>query len=105
MFPVWIIVGSLVILMGLFNRQMLRLLRLKPLSEVFTTPNLKHSSRLIEQIGRWLVIILGVSFLVQGLGAVLPDGLGYRISSVLVGLSALLLLAIFGIAIVNWRAR
>ena len=105
MFPFWLIVGSIAILMGIFNKQMLRLLGLKPLSEVFTTPNLKHSSRTIEQIGRWLVITLGLSFFVQGLGKALPDGLGYGISSVLLGLSGLLLLAMFGIALANWKAK
>lgn len=105
MFPFWIIVGSLVILLGIFNAQMLRLLGLKPLSEVFTTPNIKRSSRTIEQIGRWLVITLGLSFLVQGLGAAIPYDVGYKISSVLLGLSTLLLLAMFSIAIVNWKAK
>jgi hypothetical protein len=105
MFPIWLIIGSLAILTGFFNKQMLRLLGLKPMSEVFTTPNLKHSSRLIEQVGRWLTITLGVSFLVQGLGEVLPDDVAYKISSVLLGLSALLLLAMFGIAIMNWKAK
>lgn len=105
MFPFWLILGALVILLGLFNKQLLRLLRLKPMSEVFTTPNLKQSSKRIERIGRWLVITLGVSFLVQGLGTALPDDISYLISSVLLGISALLLVAIFGIAIANWKAR
>jgi hypothetical protein len=105
MFPFWIIVGTIVILMGIFNKQMLRLLHLQLMSEVFTTPNLKHSSRLIEQLARWLVINLGISFLVQGLGTVLPNHVGYIISSVTVGLSGLLLLAMFGIAIANWKAK
>ena len=105
MFPFWLIVGTLVVLMGIFNKQMLHLLGLKPLSEVFTTPNLKHSSRLIEQIARWLVITLGVSFLVQGLSGALPENVSHAISAVLLGLSALLLLAMFGVAIANWKVR
>ena len=105
MFPFWIIVGSMVILLGIFNQKMLRILGLKPLSEVFTTPNIKRSSKTIERIGRWLVITLGLCFLVQGLGAAIPQDLGYKISSALLGLSALLLFAIFGIAIVNWKAK
>jgi hypothetical protein len=75
------------------------------MSEVFTTPNLKHSSRIIEQIGRWLVITIGVSFLIQGLGEALPDNVSSKISSILLGLSGLLLVTMFGIAIANWRAR
>lgn len=105
MFPFWLIVGSLIILMGIFNKQMLRLLGMKPLSEVFTTPNIKRSSRTIERIGQWLVITLGLCFLVQGLGTALPHDVGYKISSVLLGLSALFLFAMFSIAIVNWKAK
>jgi hypothetical protein len=75
------------------------------MSEVFTTPNLKHSSRMIEQIGRWLAIALGASFFVHGLGEALPNDVGSRISSVLLGLSGLMLLAMFAIAIANWKAR
>ncbi len=66
MFPFWFILGIVTILMGIFNRQLLQLLGYKPMSEVFTAANLKRSSRMIEQISRWLVIILGVGFLVQG---------------------------------------
>ena len=105
MFPFWLIIGIVTILLGIFNRQILRLLGLKPTSEVFTTPNLKHSSRIIEKIGRWLVITLGVSFLVQGLGRVLPNDMTYKISFSLSGLSGLMLLAIIGITIANWKAR
>lgn len=105
MFPFWILVGGLTILLGIFNKQMLRILGLKPLSEVFTTPNIKRSSKTIEQIGRWLVITLGLCFLVQGLGAAIPQDVGYKVSSVLLGLSGLLLFMMFGIAIANWKAK
>lgn len=105
MFPFWLILGSLVIFLGVFNKKLLQLLGFRPMSEVFTTPNLKQSSRTIEQIGRWLVITLGISFVVQGLGTALPSDLSYWISSVLLGVSVLLLTAMFVIAIANWRAR
>jgi len=105
MFPFWLIFGLVTILMGIFNRQMLRLLGFKPMSEVLITPNLKHSSRIIEQIGRWLIITLGVSFLVQGLGGTLPNDMSYKISFALLGFSGLLLLAIIGITIANWKAK
>ena len=84
---------------------MLRFLGFKPMSEVLTSPNLKHSSRIIEKIGRWLVITLGVSFLVLGLGGALPNNISYRISFSLLGLSGLMLLAIIGITIANWKAK
>jgi hypothetical protein len=105
MFPFWLIIGIVLILSGIFNRQMLRLLGFKPMSEVFTTPNLKHSSRITEKIGRWLVITLGVSFLVQGLGGALPNDISYKISFSLLGLSGLMILAVIGITIANWKAK
>jgi hypothetical protein len=84
---------------------MLRLLGFKPMSEIITTPNLKYSSRIIEKIGRWLVITLGVSFFVQGLGGALPNDIRYKTSLSLLGLSGLMLLAILGITIANWKAK
>jgi hypothetical protein len=105
MLPFWLIFGIVTILMGIFNRQMLRLLGFKPISEVLTTPNLKYSSRITEQIGRWLVIILGISFLIPGLGGALPYDISHKISFSLLGLSGLMLLAIIGITIANWKAR
>lgn len=105
MHPFWLITGSLVILMGTFNKSLLHLLGLKPLSEVFTTPTLKRSSRTIEQMARWLVIVIGASFLLQGLGEALPGDLAGGISLVLLVLSCLLLIAMFAIAITAWKAR
>jgi hypothetical protein len=105
MFVIWIIVGSIAILSGIFNKQVLRLLHLQPMSEVFTTPNLKNSSRIIEQIGRVLVITLGISFLIQGLGTVLPGQASHLISFIMLGLSGFLLFTMFGIAVVNWKAK
>ena len=51
------------------------------------------------------MITLGVSFLVQGLGRALPDDISYKISFLLLGLSGLMILAIMGITIANWKAR
>jgi hypothetical protein len=105
MFAFWLILGTFTILAGIFNGQMLQLLGIKPLSEVITTPNLKYSSRTVERIGRWLVIILGVSFVVLGLGGVLPNNISHKISFSLLGLSGLMLLTMIGITIANWRAK
>jgi hypothetical protein len=105
MFPFWLIMGSAIILLGIFNRQVLKLLGLKPMSEVFTIPNLKHSSKISEKIGRWVVITLGLSFLVLGLGGALPNDISHKISFSLLGLSGLMLLAMIGIAVANWKAR
>ena len=105
MFPFWLIFGIITIMVGIFDKQTLQLLGFKPMSEVLTTPNLKQSSRMIEQIGRWLVITLGASFLVQGLGGMLPNDISHKISFSLFGLAGLMILAIIGITIANWKAK
>jgi hypothetical protein len=105
MFPFWIVLGAVTILVGIFNRQALQRLGIRPISEVMITPNLKHSTRLIEQIGRWLLITLGTSFLVLGLGEALPTELSQTISFSLLGLSGLMLLAMVAITLANWKAR
>ena len=105
MFPFWLMLGMVMIFLGIFNKQVLRWLGLKPMSEILTIPNLKHSSRTVEQLGRWLVITLGASFLVLGLGNALPGDILYKISYVLLGLAGLLLLGGVGIIIANWKAR
>ena len=105
MFPFWLILGFFLVLLGIFNRQMLRFLGIKPMSEVFTIPSLTNSSRVVEKLGRWLVILLGMSFLVQGLGSVLPNEISSRITAALLGLVGLMILAIIGITIFNWKIR
>ena len=105
MFPIWLILGTVTILLGIFNKQFLRLLGLKPMSEVLTVANLKHSSRAIEQIGRWLVITLGLSFFVQGLGGTLLNEVSNKILFSLLGLAGLMFLLIIGITIANWKAK
>ena len=105
MFPFWIILGMVMIILGIFNKQMQRWLGLKPMSEILTIPNLKHSSTIVEQLGRWLVITLGASFLVLGLGKALPGDTLSIISYVLLGVAGLLLLGGIGITIANWKAK
>ncbi len=48
MVVVWLIFGIVFILMGIFQKQMTRLLGIKPMSDVFTTPYLKSSSKITE---------------------------------------------------------
>jgi hypothetical protein len=105
MFPFWIVLGTVIILVGIFNKQMLRRFGFRSTSEVMMAPNLKYSTRSIEQIGQWLTITLGTSFLFLGLGETLPNDISYKISFLLLGLSGLMLLAIIGITLANWNAK
>ena len=105
MFPFWLILGLLLVLSGIFSRQILRFLGFKPMSEVFANPSLMQSSRVIEKIGQWLVITLSMSFLVQGLGRAIPNDISSKISFLLLGLVGLMILAMIGINIVKWRVK
>jgi FtsH-binding integral membrane protein len=105
MFPIWLILGLFLVLSGIFNKQLSRFLGVKPLSEVFTVPNLVQSSRVMEKLGRWLAITLGLSFLVQGLGTALPNDISSRISFLLLGLVGLMILIMIGLTIVKWKAK
>jgi hypothetical protein len=105
MFPIWIILGLLMILAGIFNRQILSFLGIRSMSAVFTNPGRAQSTRLIEKIGQWLVITLGVSFLVQGLNGALPNNISALISFVLLGLVGLMILAIIGLSVSQWRIK
>lgn len=105
MFPIWLILGLLLILAGIFNRQILSFFGIKPISAVFANPRLVQSTRLIEKIGQWLVITLGVSFLVQGLNGALPNNLSALISFVLIGLAGLMILAMIGMSVIVWRIK
>lgn len=105
MFPIWFILGIVIILFGIFNRQIMERFGLKPNSEVFTTPSRTHIAKIIEQIAQWLVIILGVSFLVLGFGEALPADISQKMLFGLLSLAGVMLVAIIGITVANWKAR
>jgi hypothetical protein len=99
------LLGVLCILLALLNRQLLRWIGLKPLSEVFTTPRFQRSARITEKLGRLFLMIFGIGLLFQGVGpSLLPGGVAYLISIVVLGLSALILLAMIGVILANRKA-
>lgn len=75
------------------------------MSDMYTNTGLAHSTRLIEKIGRWLMITLGMSFFVQGLDGTLPNNISSIISFVLLGLVGLMILAMIGITVAKWRIK
>jgi hypothetical protein len=105
MFLVWLILGLITISMGMFSRQIAERLGSKPNSEIFTNSRRKHSSKIIEQIGRCLAVTLGVSFLVLGFGEALPVSISQMILFVLSGLAGLMLCAMIVLTVANWKAR
>jgi len=98
--------GCLVILSALFSRQLQRLLGIKPRSELFTNPRFQRAEKMIELLGRILMVIFGIGFLVQGPGSLyLPSGATYTISIAIYGLAGLLLLTMLGVYLASWKAK
>jgi hypothetical protein len=102
-FPV--IIGSLAILLALLSSQLSRAIGLKPLSQVFSTPQFQHSAAITETLGRIVLGLLGIGFLVQGLG---PRFLSARatlsISLVVLALCGATVVAIVGVTLAHWNA-
>lgn len=99
------LLGVSCILLALLNKQLLRLIGLRPLSEVFTTPRFQRSARITEKLGRLFLVILGIGLLFQGVGtSLLPGETTYLISIAVLGVSGLILLAMFGVILANRKA-
>ena len=95
-------IGSLLILLALWHRPLLRWLELKPLSEVFTTPRFQHSAKITERLGRLFLMTFGIGFLIQGVGAIfLPADITSAVSWAVLALSGLIVLAMAGVVLAH----
>jgi hypothetical protein len=100
------LIGVLIILAALLNKQLLRWIGIKSMSEVFTNPKFQRSARITEKLGRLYLVVFGIGFLVQGLGTqFLSSDVTYTISITILGLSGLIILAMFGVVLANWKAK
>jgi hypothetical protein len=100
------LIGVLIILAALLNKQLLRWIGIKSMSEVFTNPKFQRSARITEKLGRLYLVVFGIGFLVQGLGTqFLSSDVTYTISITILGLSCLRRLAMFGVVLANWKAK
>jgi hypothetical protein len=99
-------IGFLIILLALLNKQLLHWMGIKPMSEVFTNPNFQRSARITEKLGRLFLVVFGVGYLVQGVGTqFLSSELTYIVSITVLGLSGLIILAMFIVVLANWKAK
>ena len=100
------IIGFLIILLGVFNQQLLRLIKMKPMSEVFTNPKFQRSAKITGILGQLFLVVFGISFLVQGVGAqFLSSQATYVVSLIVLGTSGLIILAMFIVVLANWKAK
>jgi hypothetical protein len=99
-------IGFLFILLALLNKQILRRIGIKPMSEVFTNPNFQRSAKITEKLGQLFLVVFGVGFLVQGIGSqFLSSAATYTVSITVAGLSGLIILAMFIVVLANWKAK
>ena len=102
----FLFVGVLSLLLALLNNQLLRWMGFKPMSELFTNPNFRRSARITEKLTRLFLLIFGIGYLFQGLAApYLSSDVFYKISYAILGLSGLIVLAIIGVNLANWKAK
>jgi hypothetical protein len=99
-------IGILFILLALLNKQLLRWIGIKPMSEIFTTPNFQRSARITEKLGRLFLVVFGVGYIVQGVGPqFLSSEVTYIVSITVSGLSGLIILAMFIVVLAHWKAK
>jgi protein-S-isoprenylcysteine O-methyltransferase Ste14 len=100
-----LLIGIFAIALVIMNKQLLRLLGLKPLSEAFTNPRFQKSAEITEKLGHVFMILFGVSFIVEGLGPLfLPSDVSSVASLVILGLCLLIVLAVIAVNLVHWKA-
>jgi len=99
-------IGFLIILLALLNKQLLRWMGIKPMSDVFTNPKFQRSAKITEKLGQLFLVVFGVSFLVQGVGTqFLSSEVTYIVSITVSVLSGLILLAMLIVVLANWKAK
>lgn len=103
-----LVIGMLVILLEVLNKQLIRFIGLKPLSEILTNPRFQRSARITEKLWPLFMVILGISFILRGVGTLflLPEVIySYAVSLTLLGLLGLIVLVGIGITFVHWKPR
>jgi hypothetical protein len=99
-------IGILIILVALFNKQLLRWIKIRPMSEVFTNLKFQRSAKITEILAQIFLVVFGISFLFQGVGARFLSGeTTYTISVIILGMSGLIVLTMFIVVLANWKAK
>lgn len=99
-------IGILIILLALFNKQLLRWMKIKPMSEVFSNPKFQRSAKITERLGQLFLVLFGISFLVQGVGArFLSSEVTYTVSVIVLGASGMIVFTMFIVVLASWKAK
>jgi len=90
---------------GLLSPQLKRWMGLRERSSVFTEPRFQRSARTTGFVARIIEILLGIGFLMQGVGSrFLASEITSTVSFLTLGLAGVGILVVFGVVIANWRA-
>ena len=90
---------------GLLSPQLKRWMGLRERSSVFTEPRFQRSARTTGFVVRIIEILLGIGFLMQGVGSrFLASEITSTVSFLTLGLAGVGILVVFGVVIANWRA-
>jgi hypothetical protein len=99
-------IGILIILLALFNKQLLRWMKIRPMSEVFSNPRFQRSAKITEILGQLFLVLFGLSFLVQGVGArFLSSEVTYTVSVIVLGASGMIVFTMFIVVLANWKTK
>ena len=103
---IYSVIGILIILLALFNKQLLRWIKMRPMSEMFTNPKFQRSAKITEIFAQVFLVLFGISFLFQGIGARFLSGeTTYTVSVIILGMSGLIVLTMFIVVLANWKAK
>jgi hypothetical protein len=90
---------------GLFSPQLNRWMGFRERSGVFTELRFQRSARITQSLARIVVILLGLGFIMQGVGSrFLASNITSTVSFLALGLAGVGTLVMFGVVIANWRA-
>jgi hypothetical protein len=103
--PFFVLLGVVMIGIGLLSPQLNRWVGLRERSSAFTEPRFQRSARTTENASRIIAILLGIGFLMQGVGGkFLASEITSAVSLLVLGLAGVGVLIMFGVIIANWRA-
>jgi len=99
------LLGVVMIGIGLLSPQLKRWVGLRERSSVFTEPRFQRTARTTEFVVRIVEVLVGVGFLMQGVGnRFLASEITSTVSFLALGLAGVGIVVMFGVVVANWRA-
>ena len=103
--PFFMLLGVVMIGIGLLSPQLKRWVGLRERSSVFTEPRFQRTARTTEFVVRIVEVLVGVGFLMQGVGnRFLASEITSTVSFLALGLAGVGIVVMFGVVVANWRA-